>query len=73
MLQEAGLSTVHSLLQRKLAQYNLGTFYVIGFDSDGVEVMSGRNYGEDAKLKRHTEHLLAIYCVARSLDSPYFF
>ena len=51
-LLEADVDTVYSALRRQLAAYGLDVSFVVGFGSNGMKVMTRRQKGVAAKLKR---------------------
>lgn len=60
-------ATVTQIVKDIMASRHLDEKKVVGFGSDGASVMTGKNNGMAARLKRVNPFLISIHCMAHKL------
>ena len=66
-LEGCDVSSILTVILRVLEDYEVSIKKCFGFGSDGASVMTGRENGVAALLKRENPYVTSIHCVAHRL------
>lgn len=66
-IMDGTASTLYSTLLAVLEDFGVDVSKVLGFGSDGASVMTGRENGVAARLKRDSPHAVAVRCICHRL------
>ena len=61
-LKKADAETIYSTLIECLKKKNLQVGRIVGLGFDGAATFSGRRTGVQARIKKHTPHVLFVHC-----------